>query len=270
MIVFALYQYREIEYLRSITEFKDLPKSDELSSRRAEYEALLDAEKKRAEAHRRGEGEIKNLRTEIAALQHQLAEIRQARAQPVSKYGAPRSQSGSSNPTTADRDNILQNAGDKSPSAAVQTALWAWAYHDVDSILSSNVFDPEDEQDLGTVYARLPEHTRTLIHSPREMAALLVGRLSPPADSAPGMDILSETKLGPEVASVQFQWRRAVGTPPITLRVRSEEKAWKVVLPHRFVAEIAATALGIPPTQWEILIAQGHLAVSPNAVGTAR
>lgn len=270
MIAFALYQYREIEHLHRTIEFADRPKSDELSSLRAEYEVLLDAEKTRTEAYRRSSGEIKSLSAQIAALQQRLAEIREARSQPVSKYSAPRSQSGSSNPTMVDRDKILQNAGYKSPGAAVQTALWAWAHHDVDSILSSNVFDPEDEQDLGTVYARLPEHTQTLIHSPREMAALLVGRLSPPADSAPGIDVLSETQLGPDIVSVQFQWQSAVATPPITLQVRREEKAWKVVLPHSFAAEIAATALSIPPTQWEILTAQGHLTVSPSAVGTTR
>lgn len=132
--------------------------------------------------------------------------------------------------------SLWQNAGRTTPEASLETALWAAANGDIDTLTGLLLFDAEARNEAGALFARLPAALQQEFVSPERLVAVLAAKDVPLGSAA----ILNqyptptETKLSVQVFDTEGKHRMAL------LSLRPDDAGWKFVVPANAVKRYAA------------------------------
>jgi hypothetical protein len=130
---------------------------------------------------------------------------------------------------------LWKNAGRATPEASLETALWASANGDIDTLSNLMVFDPEARHEAVTLFTELPANLRQEFVSPERLVAVLAAKDVPLGSAA----ILNqwptpnETKLSVQIFDAEGKHRKAL------LTARSDDAGWRFVVPTNAVKRYA-------------------------------
>jgi hypothetical protein len=206
---------------------------------------VADTERAGADAQKATEGNGEEAdREAIARLR---AEIEQLKARAAARL---RADAPSSNAVAKIEASILQemlpveqwkNAGQATPPATLETALWAAAAGDVEALAGLLSIDPVVRTKVNAMLMTLPVSLRQDYGTPERLIALLATR-DVPLGAAQIHDFkdsdLSGTKLVAVLRDTESKHRSA------NLTLRQEGEAWKIVVPARAVERYAAMLKG--------------------------
>jgi len=210
-------------------------KEQELASARARAEELDRLLAERA-AVARLQGELETLRQRAAA-------VHEERAPAPVRPGLT---------GNALAFSLWQNAGRATPEASLQTALWAAANGDIDTLTGLLVFDAEAHHEATELFSQLPTNLRQEFVSPERLVAALAAKDVPLGTAALLNQYPSptETKLSVQIFDAEGNHKRAL------LSVRPDEAGWRFVVPVNAVKRYADW-LHAPPS----------IVMAPVAVG---
>jgi hypothetical protein len=201
----------------------NLERTDEVVSAGVEGQAALEADQ-----------------TAIARLR---AEIQQMKMRALARTRQPRPASNESItlPKTILNEMVpadgWRNAGQATPAATLETALWAAAAGDVESLAGLLAIDPVARVHLNGLLMRLPESLRHEYDTPERLMALLTARDVPSDGAAQIRDAHLSATGGTEVVAVlrdASQKQRLA-----TLTLRQEGPDWKLIVPAAVVDRYA-------------------------------
>ena len=133
---------------------------------------------------------------------------------------------------------LWKNAGQASPEATFETALWAGAGGNVESLTGLLSFDTDAQAKAEAIFANLPPAMRQELATPERLIALLVAK-DVPLGSA---QILAQTTPVDPAAETKL-WVKLVdneGKPKETnLSLRSQDGSWRFVVPSRAIERYA-------------------------------
>lgn len=207
----------------------------------------LSAEHRRLTAAQLSPEELEKLRAERAAVSALLLEIEgmkrraeiAARGIAIQKAAVvPMAPSLKGRPVTSDR---WMNAGQSSPDAAFQTALWAAAGGDVESLAETLVFDADTKVRADKLFAQLPAAMQTEVGTSEKLVALLTAK-----DIASGSaQILAQypSSTGAKIAARLFD---ADGNQKqMLISMKADGDSWRLIVPSNAI-ERYATSLQAP------------------------
>lgn len=136
--------------------------------------------------------------------------------------------------------SLWQNAGRSTPEASLETALWAAANGDIDTLTNLLVFDTEARNEATVLFTQLPAHLRQEFVSPERLVAVLAAKDVPLGSAALLNQYPSptETKLSVQVFDTEGKHKMAL------LSVRPDEAGWRFVVPANAVKRYAAWLRG--------------------------
>jgi hypothetical protein len=224
--IIAVQRQIEIE-LRSEVELLRGSRQREVARLEAENRAFLSAMVPNAE--------LEHLRADHAAVVHLRSEVDALKA----REQVPAEQSRSESVALAIEtpvDTMIpahdwKNAGRATPAAAVQTALWAAAGGDLNTLAGMVNLNAEERAKVEAALAGLPEQIRTSLGTPERMMAMLVMK-DLPLSSMQAMQIgapLEEPGIpvNPDMALVQLKLQGADGATKSTkLTLRQGPAGW--------------------------------------------
>lgn len=235
------WQHRTAGRLRAELDHEQAALTRLQAVRRAEQEELqLASARAKAEEIDRLLAEraaVAKLREELETLRHRAvapATVREARAP------APERPSLAGNMLAF---SLWQNAGRTTPETSLETALWAAANGDIDTLTGLLVFDPEARREATALFTQLPANLRQEFVSPERLVAVLAAKDVPLGSAAllKQFPTPTETKLSVQVIDAEGKHRMAL------LSVRPDEGGWRFVVPANAVKRYAAW-LHAPPT----------------------
>lgn len=129
-----------------------------------------------------------------------------------------------------------KNAGRATPAAAFETALWASAGGDVETLAGLLLFDAEARTKAEALFTRLPSALRQELGNPERLIALLVAK-DVPLGSA---QIMAEipTEHGSQMRTLLMDEQGKL--KPAQLSLRLEGTGWRFVVPPRAVEKYAS------------------------------
>jgi hypothetical protein len=134
-----------------------------------------------------------------------------------------------------------KNAGQATPPATLETALWAAAAGDVETLAGLLSIDPVVRTKVNTMLMTLPVSLRQDCGTPERLIALLAAR-DVPLGAAQIRDYkvsdLSGTKLSAVLRDTENKYRSA------NLTLRQEGEAWKIIVPATAVERYASMLKG--------------------------
>lgn len=132
--------------------------------------------------------------------------------------------------------SLWQNAGRATPEASLETALWAAANGDIDTLTGLLVFDAEARNEATALFAQLPANLRQEFVSPERLVAVLAAK-DVPLGSAALLNqhpTPTETKLSVQVLDAEGKHKLAL------LSVRPDDGGWRFVVPTNAVKRYGA------------------------------
>ena len=141
---------------------------------------------------------------------------------------------------------LWKNAGQATPEAVFETALWAGAGGNVESLAGLLFFDADSQARAKTIFAKLPATMQQELATPERLIALLVAR-DVPLGSAEiltqitPVDPAADTKLHVKLTDPEGKSKEAY------LSLQRQDGAWHFVVPPKAV-ERYATLLQTPVT----------------------
>jgi hypothetical protein len=132
--------------------------------------------------------------------------------------------------------SLWQNAGRATPEASLETALWAAANGDIDTLTSMLVFDAEAHDEATALFTQLPANLRQEFGSPERLVAVLAAKDVPLGSAAllHQYPTPTETKLSVQVFDADGKLKMAL------LSVRPDDAGWRFVVPANAVKRYAA------------------------------
>ncbi len=211
----------------------------------ASLRARLNAEAQKLVANRVSPEELERLRAERNAVATLRAEIEtmKRRAEIIARATADRSPTGTElNPIppsmkdVAVSANLWKNAGEATPDAAFETALWAGVGGDVEKLASLLAFDAEAQTKADDIFANLPASMQQELATPQRLIALLVAK-----DVPLGSARIWAQYGTPTDAKITAQLLDAEGkSKSVQLSLRSEADKWRFVVSGKIVERYAA------------------------------
>ena len=211
--------------------------------------AWLQAEHQRLEAAQLKPGELDRLAADRNAVTALLVEIENMkhRAEAVASTGKtsaspkPLPRSMKDGPVAS---ALWKNAGQATPEATFETALWAGAGGNVESLAGLLSFDADAEVRAEAIFAKLPSPMRQELATPERLIALLVAKDVPLG----GAQILGQITPVDPTAEIKLRVKLldAEGKSKETnLSLRSQDGSWRFVVSPQ-VVEKYATLLQTP------------------------
>lgn len=218
-----------------------------------EERARLEDEHRRLMATQTSTGELQRLRAERTAVSSLLGEIEamRHRADEAARATIARDrplamESGMEHsmregPVPA---RFWKNAGQATPEAAFETALWAGAGGNVESLAGVLALDADARAKAEAVFAKLPAAMKQELATPERLIALLVAKDVPLGSAeiltqATPADATADTRLAAKLVDSEGKSKE------VHLSVRSQDGNWRFVVPPSAV-ERYATLLQTP------------------------
>jgi hypothetical protein len=139
--------------------------------------------------------------------------------------------------------NLWRNVGRTTPEASLETALWASANGDIDTLAHLLVFDADAKNEATSLFAHLPEALRREFVSPERLIAILAAK-DVPLGSATILNQYptpTETKLSVQIFDAEGKHKMAL------LSLRPDDAGWRFIVPVNAVKRYA-TWLQSPPS----------------------
>lgn len=217
--------------------------------------AQLEGESRRLLTAQVPAAEVQRLRAERAAVSSLLGEIESMRHRADEAARAVTAGNGSSSgksdvgysmtdgPVPA---RLWKKAGQSTPAAAFETALWAGAGGNVESLAGLLVFDPVAESKANAIFAALPQVMQQELVTSDRLIALLVAKDVPLGSAeiltqATPADPSDDTKLAVKLVDAEGKSKE------VHLSLRATDGGWRFVVPPDAVEKYAAQ-LRAPPT----------------------
>lgn len=198
----------------------------ELVRLRAERARLLAAQVPAAELAglRADHATVARLRDEITALRGRAEAMERAAAAPPAPKLKPASE--------------WKNLGRATPSAAMETALWAAAGGDLETLVRGLRFDEAARARTEAWFAQMPAEARGRYGSPERLLALLIARETPLG----GMRVAQEIEQGPDDVALRVLLRPVDGSVKNTgFTLHREPDGWKFVVSAEAVERFMRT-----------------------------
>lgn len=222
----------------------------ELAGRRAQGEdaARLRAANEKLAAQQPAPAEFERLQNDHAVVTRLRAEIDELKSRatemppPVTKpAGPPAAPSITQEPVAA---SAWRNAGRATAVAATETALWAAAAGDIDTLAASLAFDGDALSRANALFATLPAVERSRYLSAERLVATLAAR-----DIPLGSARILASNPQPEGTQVALLLRDADNQNPkvIRLSLREDNSGWKLVVPPSVIGKYSAALSGTSP-----------------------
>lgn len=184
----------------------------------------------RSEADR---AEIEQLKADVAAMKGRAQElIRAAQA---------------SNPTAAVPNKLVplsewKNAGRDTPQAGIETALWAAAGGELDTLAGSLGFTASARQKADALFASMSEATRQQYGSPEKLLALMISK---DAAAVSGMQVLGQKEITPDDVAMRVRMANEEGkTKDQNFLLHHANDGWRLTLTDDAVNKFAAQVKG--------------------------
>jgi len=219
-----------------------------------EERARLEDEQRRLKAARVSEAELQKLRAERTAISSLLGEIESMRhradesARAIATRNRPPSAEIVVGPSMTEGPvpaRLWKKAGQATPEAAFETALWAGAGGNVESLTGLLVFDADARAKAQAIFAGLPPALQQELATPEQLIALLVAK-DMPLGSAEILtrvtpdDPLADTKLAAKLVAADGKSKE------VQLSLRARDGSWRFVVPpgavEKYAAELRAPA----------------------------
>ncbi|HEY8993556.1 MAG TPA: hypothetical protein VIM71_02630 [Lacunisphaera sp.] len=241
------WQHRTAERLRAERDRQQAALARLKADRRTKQK-----EQELASAHARAEeldrllaerAAVTRLRAELETLRHRAAAVHEERAPATVRSGLTGG---------ALAFSLWQNAGRVTPEATLETALWAAANGDIDTLTDLLVFDGEAHHEATTLFSQLPASLRQEFVSPERLVAALAAKDVPLGSAAllNQYPTPTETKLSVQMFDAEGKHKMAL------LSVRPDAAGWRFVVPVNAVKRYADW-LHAPPS----------IALAPVAIG---
>jgi hypothetical protein len=131
----------------------------------------------------------------------------------------------------------LKNAGQATPEASTQTALWAAVSGDVDALAGTLMFTPTARAEADEWFAGMTAGAQQQYGSPEKVIALMIAK---DAEALSGMQVLGQKEISPDNVGVRVRIAGADGrTKDDTLFMHRSAGGWKMVLPDATVEKFA-------------------------------
>jgi hypothetical protein len=135
---------------------------------------------------------------------------------------------------------LWRNAGQATPEAAFETALWAGAGGNVDSLTGLLSFDADARADAEGIFAKLPSALQQELATPERLIALLVAKDVPLGSAeiltqiTPADPSAADTKLVANLVDAEGKAKE------VRLSLRVQDGSWRFVVSPRAVERYAA------------------------------
>lgn len=185
---------------------------------------------------------VARLREELAALRHRAAAPAAVREE---RPPAPVRPGLAGNALAC---SLWQNAGRATPEASLETALWAAANGDIDTLTGLLVFDAEAHNEATALFSQLPANLRQEFVSPERLIAVLTAKDVPLGSAAllKEYPTATETRLSVQLFDAEGKHKMAL------LSVRPDDAGWRFVVPanavKRYAAWLRAPTPAVKPT----------------------
>jgi hypothetical protein len=225
------WQYRANTALRGELAALQLQVKD-LSAQRAVVREDSDralAAKNTEVANARNESriELERVRSELTALKTRLNEM--ARAPQAAAATRP----DDAVPLKLIPMSEWKNAGLATPAATLETALWAGAGGDIDTLANTFFLGDRAKERADALFANLSEATRQQYGSPEKLLALMFAR---EIGVVTGMQVLSQVDRGPEEAMLFMRVGNAEGkTKEEKLPFQLTPGGWRLQFPEKMI-----------------------------------
>ncbi len=132
-----------------------------------------------------------------------------------------------------------RKAGQATPAAAFETALWAGAGGNVESLAGLLIFDPVAQTKANAIFAALPAAMQQELSTPDRLIALLVAKDVPLGSAeiltqATPADPSADTKLAAKLTDADGKSKE------VHLSLRATDGSWRFVVPPDAVEKYAA------------------------------
>jgi hypothetical protein len=233
---------------------------DQIATQRAQgrERARLSAEHRRLAAAQATAAELDALLSErmaVAHLREQLAELRRRAGETaVARPGSEPVQAPSSILGNVAAFTLWKNLGRMTPEASLETALWASANGDIDTLANLLIFDPDAKDEATTFFAQLPEGLRQEFVSPERLIAILAAK-DVPLGSATILNQYptpTETKMTVQIFDAAGKHKMAL------LSLRPDEAGWRFVVPANAVKRYAAWVQAPPSLTLSPIVTSGN------------
>jgi hypothetical protein len=208
----------------------------------------LESENRRLVAAQLPAAEVQKLRVERGTVSSLLNEIESMRhrADQAARLAAARHGSASAKsdveysltdgPVPA---RLWKQAGQATPAAAFETALWAGAGGNVESLAGLLVFDPKAKSKADAIFAALPQAMQQELATPERLIALLVAKDVPLGSAeiltqATPADPSNDTRMAVELTDDGGKSKE------VHLSLRATDGTWRFVVPPDAVEKYAA------------------------------
>lgn len=174
---------------------------------------------------------VAGLLSEVEAMKRRAGEATRASASPRATAEATHSMQESAVPTGSWR-----NAGDATPAAAFETALWASAAGEVESLAGLLALDADARTRAESIWARLPAGMRAELGTPERLVALMTARDVPlgSAQIVGQYPTPTETKLVAQLLDPDGKPKQ------VLISLRAEGDKWRLVVPGSIVERYSA------------------------------
>jgi phage host-nuclease inhibitor protein Gam len=183
-----------------------------------------------AAAYENERAEIARLREELNALKakaQEFGQVTQSLKTAVAAASAGKSATDAL-PVRLTPISEWKNAGKATPSAAVETVLWAAAGGDVDTIANSLELTPSAREKAQALFDRLPEATRAQYGSPEKLMALMMAK---DADKVSGLQVLGSRELSQDNVGMRVRFGNDLGqTKEQSLLLHHASDGWRLML----------------------------------------
>jgi hypothetical protein len=208
----------------------------------------LESENRRLVAAQLPVAEVQKLRVERGTVSSLLSEIEsmRRRADEAVRLAAARHGSASAKSdveySLADGPvpaRFWNQAGQATPAAAFETALWAGAGGNVESLAGLLVFDPKAKFKADAIFAALPQAMQQELATPERLIALLVAKDVPLGSAeiltqATPADPLNDTRMAVKLTDAGGKSKE------VHLSLRATDGTWRFVVPPDAVEKYAA------------------------------
>jgi len=214
---------------------------------RASEHSRLEQEHQRLLAEQVPADELTRLRAERSAVAGLIAEIAamKRRADEAARTPGVRSSTATVplSPPSSLREGPLdaglwRNAGQATPEAALESALWAAAGGNVDALARLLALDPDAQAKAAMLLAQLPPALRSELATPERLVALLTAGNVPLGRA----EVLTQVPVGALADQTQLSARLvdpAGKTRELALTLRVKSDRWQLVVPASAVEKYA-------------------------------
>lgn len=175
-------------------------------------------------------------RREHALLERALA-VAEGRPLPPAPPETPQPQPPLTGPRVAAAE--WQFAGNASPLATFQSAVWSATRGETEQLVPLLAFDPAARKGLEATFAALSEETRAQYGSPEQLAATLLAAQVPHDLAAFGQVDELQTNPGDVALVLRLEREHTSRSQNSTFLFRRSDAGWRLVVPDRIVAGLA-------------------------------